>query len=254
MHESGASLDEVQDFFLPLLKDNEVEGSLEVRCPKCDSEMGTYRTYPSIPEKMYCEFCETSFEKTSECLDIIIEIKKKLRFQCKDKLDLMNRKITPNEFKEILKDALTDSNRISKGKKFENFLANFIAQQSGFNFLRRHARSKVGEIDYLYRVSYNDHPLWNSFNYIFIECKNWKKTIPSKELSHFLALLKRKSIFRCFGIYLTTSKLSPEALETLKTNEGLVIIVIERKKLSEMINLGFKTFLQEEFEGMISKA
>jgi restriction endonuclease Mrr len=89
---------------------------------------------------------------------------------------------------------------------------------------------------------------------MFIECKNWKKTIPSKELSHFLMLLKRKTLFRCFGVYLTTSKLSEEALEDLKTNNDLVVIVLDKNKLSQLISSGFKIFLQDEFDRLIAKA
>jgi phage FluMu protein Com len=138
---SGSNIGEIEDFFLPLLKENEVEGSLEVKCPKCDYEIGTFKTYPDIPKKMNCELCGTSFDKTTECLEIIIDVKKKFfRNRCSQKLDLMNRKVTPSEFKQILKEALTEKNSISKGKKFESFLENLVAQQTGFEFIDKHCR------------------------------------------------------------------------------------------------------------------
>ena len=71
-----AQLD-AEDFFIPLLKQNEVEGSLEVRCPKCSAELGTFERYPEIPQELACEFCGTEFTKSNEYLEIILEVKGK---------------------------------------------------------------------------------------------------------------------------------------------------------------------------------
>lgn len=77
VEETRVSRLEAEDFFIPLLKENEIEGSLEVRCPKCDAELGTFKRYPEIPEELTCELCGTEFLKSSEYLEIVLEVKGK---------------------------------------------------------------------------------------------------------------------------------------------------------------------------------
>lgn len=75
IEEARVSLLDAEDFFIPLLKENKIEGELEVRCPKCGAVLGTYKKYPDIPEEITCEFCETEFPKSDDNLEIILEVK-----------------------------------------------------------------------------------------------------------------------------------------------------------------------------------
>lgn len=258
VEESGLPLREVEDFFFPLLKENEVEGSLEVRCPECSSELGVYRQYPQIPSEIYCENCGSSFKKSSEDMEIIIEIKNKFfRIPPKITLNLAGRKLTESELEDFLFDSLKETDLIAKGKKFEYFFENFMAQQDGFTYIDRHCRSDVGEIDYFYRNQNIDHPLWKTYHYIFIECKNWNDIIPSKELSHFLTLMRRKSLFKCCGVYLTTSRLSPEANVVISDGQkidNLCIFKLEKNNLKKLISIGFKRALEEACDKTIAHA
>ena len=165
--------------------------------------------------------------------------------------------MTNVEFCELLKDSIEETSIAAKGQKFEFFFENFMAQQDGFVFVDRHCRSKVGEIDYFYRNQHKDHPLWKSYDYVFIECKNWKDKISSKELNHFIMLLKAKNIFKCVGIYLTTNSLSPEAHETVRASrraENVLVIPLEKSILPKLIESGFKTYLEKEFDKIVAKA
>jgi len=72
--EAQVSLFDAEDFFIPLLKENEVEGSLEVRCPKCGAELGTFKTYPEIPEELTCELCGAEFPRSSDYMEILMEV------------------------------------------------------------------------------------------------------------------------------------------------------------------------------------
>lgn len=74
VEEAHVSLLDAEDFFIPLLKENEVEGSLEVRCPKCGAELGTFQRYPEIPERLTCELCETEFPRSSDYMEIVLEV------------------------------------------------------------------------------------------------------------------------------------------------------------------------------------
>ena len=71
------SLLEAEDFFIPLLKENEIEGSLEVRCPSCGAELGTYKKYLDVPEDITCELCGEKFPRSSDFLEIVLEVKGK---------------------------------------------------------------------------------------------------------------------------------------------------------------------------------
>lgn len=132
-----------------------------------------------------------------------------------------------------------------------------MAQQEGFVFVSKHCRSKVGEIDYFYRNQHKGHPLWEHYDYIFIECKNWKAKISSKELNHFIMLLKAKNPFKCFGVYLTSSILSPEAKTAIRDSrkdEDLLIFPIEKTVLSKLIENGFKKYLELLCDQTVAKA
>jgi len=74
---ANVSLLEAEDFFVPLLKQNEIEGSLEVRCPNCGAELGTYKKYLDVPEETTCEFCGEELPKSSDFLEIVLEVKGK---------------------------------------------------------------------------------------------------------------------------------------------------------------------------------
>jgi hypothetical protein len=132
-----------------------------------------------------------------------------------------------------------------------------MEQQAGFEFIGKHCRSKVGEIDYFYKIKHKDHPLWRDFGYVFIECKNWKDKISSKELDHFIMLLKAKIPFKCFGVYLTISSLSPEAhtaIDYSRRTDNVVIFPLEKSALSKLIENGFKSYLEEACDKLIAKA
>jgi hypothetical protein len=149
------------------------------------------------------------------------------------------------------------ANGVKKGKTFELFFENFMAQQKGFVFIDKHCRSKVGEIDYFYRTELRNHPLWERYNYLFIEAKNWEQKIGSPEVNHFITLLKAKTVFPCCGIYLTTSLLSPQAeiaIRDARMVSGMMIILITSRDLPEMIDEGFKGFLERKCDMMLAKA
>ena len=132
-----------------------------------------------------------------------------------------------------------------------------MAQESGFKFIQRHCRSEAGEIDYFYRSEYDDHPLWKQYCYIFAECKNWESVIGSAELDHYIRLLQAKTFMNCFGFYLTTSTLSPEAHTTIRDarmNQKTFIIPVEQKDLKNLIEKGFKSYAQEACDKILMNA
>lgn len=175
----------------------------------------------------------------------------------KSPLHLIRKKLTKLEMKKLLKDAIDEPHGVKKGEKFELFFENYMNQQQGFIYIAKHCRSKVGEIDYFYRTEFSNHPLWQKYPYIFIECKNWKEKISSEKMSHFKNLLKAKILFSCCGVYLTTTSFSPQAFTVIrdaKNVEKLFIIPIESTELHNLVDLGFKAFLQGKCDEIMAKA
>lgn len=74
--ESNVPLSEVENYFIPFLGANKVEGKLEVRCPDCGKDLGIFARLPEIPEKIVCEFCGHEFAKATEYIEIVLEVKK----------------------------------------------------------------------------------------------------------------------------------------------------------------------------------
>ena len=74
---NGISLRSAEDFFLPLLRANEVEGTLEVKCPHCGRGQGFFKRLSEIPDEFACEICGYDFPPSEECLEIVLEVKGK---------------------------------------------------------------------------------------------------------------------------------------------------------------------------------
>ena len=77
VEESRVSIREAEDFFLPLLNRNQVEGTLQLRCPNCGAHQGSFRKYADIPSDIRCELCDYEFPRSDEYLDIVLEVKGK---------------------------------------------------------------------------------------------------------------------------------------------------------------------------------
>ncbi len=172
-------------------------------------------------------------------------------------LRAIQKSLSKYELKELLKDAINEEDNVKKGEKFEYFFESLVHQQEGFKLIKKHCRSEVGEIDYFYRTSLCDHPLWNRYPYLFIECKNWKEKISSEKMNHYITLLEAKNFFpSCCGVYITTSAFSPPAVRAVKDarkTKKLMIILVGKKDLSIIIQKGFRDFLQEKCDQIISK-
>lgn len=132
-----------------------------------------------------------------------------------------------------------------------------VCNEQCFSLIKRHARSDVGEMDFFYRAKCDGHPLWSKCAYLFVECKNWKEVISSEKMNHFTTLLESKNIFsNCCGIYITTSSFSPQAITALKkaiNGKKLIIIKLGKNDLHKLIDKGFKSYLEDAFDLLLSK-
>lgn len=77
VREAHVSIRDAEDFLIPILQENEVEGSLEVRCPNCEADQGTFKRYHEIPSEIECEHCGFVFPRSEDYLNILLEVKGK---------------------------------------------------------------------------------------------------------------------------------------------------------------------------------
>ncbi len=157
----------------------------------------------------------------------------------------------------LLENSINEKDEVTKGQLFEEFFRNVIEREDDFVLIKPHARSNLGEMDFFYKAQCTGHPLWSLSQYLFVECKNRKEVVSSKDMNHFVKLLGKKGVFSNarLGIYITTKGFSPQANNAASEGvaEGLVIIRIARKDISTLIEKGFKRYLEEEFDELISK-
>ena len=75
VEEAHISVREAEDFLIPLLGEDKIEGSLEVRCPDCGADLGTFKKYHEIPSELECEICGHKFSRSDDYLNIVLEVK-----------------------------------------------------------------------------------------------------------------------------------------------------------------------------------
>ncbi len=251
------STEELEDFLLPLLGEGVIDGKLELRCPSCGADLGSFPRYTDIPKENYCENCRHSNPFSDNYLEIVLEVKGDF-FQANGEPPLLKKKnYTDEELTTLLSNSIKEEKESLKGQLFEEFFRNIVERGNEFELKKTHARSNVGEMDYFYKANCSGHPLWNKYPYLFVECKNRKEVVSSKDMNHFKELLEPKTVFHsCLGVYITTKMFSPEANAAAQKgiDKGLVIIKIERSDLKNLIGKGFKTYMEESFDQFLAKA
>ena len=75
VEEAKVSIREAEDFLIPLLERNKIEGSLELRCPNCGADQGTFKSYNEIPSETECEICGYEIQRSEDYADIVLEVK-----------------------------------------------------------------------------------------------------------------------------------------------------------------------------------
>ncbi|TET19838.1 hypothetical protein E3J74_05055 [Candidatus Bathyarchaeota archaeon] len=161
---------------------------------------------------------------------------------------------TNEELEQLLEDALTEPNNTEKGKKFEIFFENVMSKEKDFQFVDRHSRSRIGEVDYVYRHELTD-PFWQRSPYICVECKNRKNPTNSKHMNQFIKLVK-DTFLCCYCVFITASSYSKSAWDCIRDariKENILVIPIEGKHLKELIRVGFKDFARKLCEKTVFK-
>ena len=77
LKEVNISTEELEDFLVPLLGEGTIEGRLELHCPDCGADLGSFKQYKDIPSENECEICGHSFPTSEDYLDILLEVKGK---------------------------------------------------------------------------------------------------------------------------------------------------------------------------------
>lgn len=163
---------------------------------------------------------------------------------------------TKEELHQLLNDALKEESSTKKGWKFEAFFENLMRKEKDFRLVLKHPRSEIGEIDYVYSHNFQDHYFWKVSPYICIECKNWKADISSTEINHLTELVRDKEPLSCCGVYITSSSYNSSAINAInqsRVRDKIVVVPVEGKHLTSLIEQGFKDFIQRLCEEKVFK-
>jgi hypothetical protein len=172
---ADVSTEELEDFLLPLLSEEIIEGKLEVRCPNCGVDLGSYSKYTDIPKENDCEICGHSNPFSDNYLEIVLEVKGDFFRGLGESQPFIKKHCSNEQLQTLLKNAIIEKDETTKGKLFEDFFRNIAEREDDFELLKPHARSDIGEFDFVYKSKCNTHILWNECKYLFIECKNTGK-------------------------------------------------------------------------------
>lgn len=74
VEEAQVSVRDAENFLIPLLEEGNIEGRLELRCPDCEAQLGTFKKYHEIPKKIECEICGHEFSRSDEYVNIVLEV------------------------------------------------------------------------------------------------------------------------------------------------------------------------------------
>lgn len=254
--ESKVPLNYTETFLIPLLKKDQLEGKLEVRCPKCRRDQGLYDRMSQIPSEFTCDICDFEFQVERESLQIVLEVKGDFfRNAIMTEPLVIKCKPTKQELLESLDKSLKEK-KDKKGREFENFFEGFMNTQENFEFSFKHPRTAMGEIDYVYTHKL-ENSFWKMFSYICVECKNWKENISSVEMGHLGDLVEEKFPFPCIGIYITTSNYDPSAFEVMKKyrlKNNIVLVPIDGKQIKDLVENGFENTVKRISEYIFFKS
>lgn len=254
---ADVSTEELEDFLIPLLGEGVIDSKLEVRCPNCGADLGSFPRYTNIPKENYCKTCGQSNPFSDNYLEIVLEVKGDFFRGYGEPQPFIKKNYSKEELNTLLENAIKEKKEVPKGKLFEEFFRNLVEREDEFEFKKPHARSNVGEMDYFYKANCKGHPLWDKYPYFFVECKNRKEAVSSQNMNHFKELLEPKTVFHnCFGVYITTKNFSRQANTSAQKgiDKGLVIIRINKSDMTALIEKGFKSYIEEAFDEFLSKA
>lgn len=247
VEEAKITTEQAEKFLIPLMGKGKIEGELELRCPNCGKDLGTFKRLPEIPDDNICPICNYSFCKSFDYIEIVLEVKDDF-FPPSQQVTLNGppKRFSIDELTQLMKDAIREEKIPGKGRKFEEFFEALMFREDDFDFIDKHSRSEVGEVDFVYSCKVRDHVLWENSPIIFIECKNWSGVIGSEQMDHFINLVREKGPFSSCGVYVTSSSFSPFAetsMRDARMRDKITIVPIEGKQLADLIQYGFKTYI-----------
>lgn len=88
LSEAKVSIEDAEDFLIPLLGEGTIEGSLELHCPVCGADLGSFRRYTDIPNETECYACGNIANRSDDYLEVVLEVKGGF-FRCERKVPAM---------------------------------------------------------------------------------------------------------------------------------------------------------------------
>lgn len=142
--------------------------------------------------------------------------------------------------KELLHNLLVSTNVQEKGQLLENFMREILSTIKGLKILKVNARLLAEEIDIIVQ-NYVSGGFWKILGSpIIVECKNWTKKVPAKEISILSDKMRSISPDVNLGLLVAVNGVSgdfqTDALLKIRENRqrGLYIVTLEKEDLEEI--------------------
>ncbi|MCL5949891.1 MAG: hypothetical protein M1490_05380, partial [Candidatus Bathyarchaeota archaeon] len=136
--QAAVSTEELEDFLLPLLGEGTIDAKLELRCPNCGAELGTFTKYTDIPTENNCEMCGNSNPLSDNYLEIFLEVKGDF-FREFGEPQPLTKNYTNEELATLLENAIKEKKEVPKGKLFEEFFRSLVEREAEFVLKKPHA-------------------------------------------------------------------------------------------------------------------
>ncbi len=158
---------------------------------------------------------------------------------------------TPKEkLKENFNELLEIKDKTKKGKALEDFCELLFNQIEGFE-VKRGVQFGDQEIDLIIDNNITKDDFWSKVNspLIFVECKNQKDKIKTKEIGWFAKKMENQPSLVKIGFFIALNGFSKKCLVTLRDerNKGRTIGTIEKKDFEEFFseNITYLKFLAD---------
>lgn len=200
--------------------------------------------------------CSAYINEYSDELNSLIKTGKITAILDKEKFDVFSEKIVnnirliideiesnPNVTKSTLEffysDAKNESNKITKGRKFEYFVVALFAQL-GFNNISIRSRDKSqNEVDLIIRNEISDIFFKKFRPYFLVECKNEMQNVDKNQFIQFYTKIQNTNGLCDLGFIITPKGFKRTAyLEAMRTsNNNKKIVFISNKEIEELLRM-----------------
>lgn len=158
--------------------------------------------------------------------------------------EILREKYVKSYGKKLLQDCLDEKNSFKKGRLFEEFTELIFTSNNYLEISDKNYKTGDEEID-LIILNKTKNNFWSSFGaMLFVECKNWSKSVGTKEVRDFETKLRNHSGVTKLGFFVSINGFTSEVKNHLKRigREDYHITLISKTEIEDYLNSDHRYF------------